>query len=272
MAEDHRRTAAIRTTRWLVHETGLIGTPELIQAQRVRYEPNPTRTGWRTQRALGGGGWAIDNGAHLIDSLAYIVGPLSSVTAVAKRLHNTPVFHANGDTRIDEREDFLSALMTFESGTTGIFSCVSSLPHADDFSFALRGTTGAIVDDGGQLFHAPLPEARVHARGGNRRSLRDFHKDFLASLSPREHEKYFPFGLTHGFAIECAEFLLAIRDGAQVEIGADTALNTLATSLAFYESAIAGRTVSVTEVLNGSLSEYQKTIKVGPLESDFKRV
>ncbi|MFJ5851008.1 Gfo/Idh/MocA family protein [Streptomyces sp. NPDC092903] len=269
LAEDHRRTPTIRTLRWLVQEEGALGIPEMVQAQRVRHQPVAPRAGWRAKRASGGGGWAIDNGAHLLDALTYVLGPVTSVTSTGKRIRDADVIHSDGQVGIDEREDFLVALLVFENGTTGIFSCASSLPGADDFCFALRGTKGAVVDDGGQLFHAPLPDARVLLADGQQRRLRDFHEPYLDGLSANTRERLFPFGLQHGFAVECAEFLIAVREGRNVEINAHSALRILATSLAFYESSLAQQTVQVNDVLDGQVRAYQETINPGPLESDF---
>ncbi|MFF5980667.1 Gfo/Idh/MocA family protein [Streptomyces olindensis] len=269
LAEDHRRTPTMRTLRWLVQEKGALGNPEFVQAQRVRHQSAAPRSGWRARRASGGGGWAIDNGAHLLDALTYVLGPVRSVTATGKRIYDAHMVHSDGQAGVDEREDFLAALLVFERGTTGIFSCASSLPGADDFCFALRGTKGAVVDDGGQLFHAPLPDARVFLADGQQRALRDFHEPYLDGLSARSRERLFPFGLQHSFAVECAEFLIAVREGRDVEIDADSALRTLATSLAFYESALTQQTVLVEDVLDERVTAYQETIKPGPLESDF---
>ncbi|MFD7027454.1 Gfo/Idh/MocA family protein [Streptomyces sp. NPDC059917] len=271
LAENHRRTPTIRTLRWLVQEVGLLGSPEMVQAQRVRHQPAPPRAGWRARRASGGGGWAIDNGAHLLDALAYVLGPVRSVTATGKRIQDAEVIHSDDQIGFDEREDFLTALLVFENGTTGIFSCVSSLPGADDFCFAIRGTKGAIVDDGGQLFHAPLPGARVLLSDGRQQTLRDFHDPYMDGLSTNQRERFFPFGLQDGFAVECAEFLIAIRDGSDVEIDSDSALRTLATSLAFYESALTQTTILVSDVLDGQVSAYQESMGSRHSEIDFAR-
>ncbi|MFE2944702.1 Gfo/Idh/MocA family protein [Streptomyces sp. NPDC059255] len=271
LGENHRRTLTVRTLRWLLRDMQLLGVPELVQAQRVRYEaPSRRRDQWRSRRVTGGGGWAIDNGAHLLDTLTYVLGSVESVTAQAKRLRVRPC--AGGPTEVDEREDFLTALLRFESGITGVFSCVSSLPGADDFRFAIRGTHAALIDNGtanGELFHAPEPTARVHEPGESPRPLAGYFDDYRRSLSDADRERLFPYGLTDDFAIECAEFLRAVQGGGTVEIGPDAAMRTLATSLAFYESAAAGHTVCVADVLAGTVHAYQDTIRPGPLSGDF---
>ncbi|RCG17918.1 gfo/Idh/MocA family oxidoreductase [Sphaerisporangium album] len=261
LAENHRRTLTIRTAAWLLRR-GIIGTPELLHAQRSRYEPpaDDRRWQWRAGRAHGGGGWAIDNAAHLLDTLIYLFGPIDAVTATAKRVQERRLAR-DGTWVVDEREDVLAALLTFANGMTGMFSVTSALPGNERFLFSIQGTDGAIVDDGGQLFHAPLPSAQIHTRNGRNGRIEDFHQAFLNSLSPQQTQRLFPYGLREDFPIECAEFLRAIRDQVGVEITAEAALQTLATSLAFYESAASGgHTVRVPDVLSGALHTYQDTV------------
>lgn len=265
VAENHRRTLTIRTARWVLHDTGWIGVPELVRAQRTRYEvPEEKAWSWRTSRRLGGGGWATDNGAHLFDTLQYLLGPVRSVSAVAKSITDRPVRGPGQATGVDEREDFLTVLLRFDNGTTGLFHSASSLPHSDDFTFVLQGTAGAITDRGGELFHPPLPDAEVHTSGCPTVRLRELHDTYLNTLTADERAQLFPYGLTDGFAVECAEFLRAIEQDHPVEIDAPTALSTLAVSLAIYEAALTEGTVQVADVLDGGLHRYQDSIDAAP--------
>ncbi|MFE7497568.1 Gfo/Idh/MocA family protein [Streptomyces albidoflavus] len=259
LAENHRRSLSIRTARWLLRDQGVIGTPEVFHAQRSRYQaPTPQAWQWRATRRLGGGGWAIDNGAHLLDTLRYLFGPVETVSAVAKRTADHLL--TGGPSRIDEREDLLAGLLRFTSGMSGVFSNTSTLPGDERFQFSIQGTKGALVDHGGQLFHAPLPTAEIHDESGFVRRLADYGEEFLHSLSETEQERIFPFGLRGDFPVECAEFLRAVAFGNPVEIDGHSALETLATSLAFYESAVSGDTVRVADVLSGRVHAYQNSI------------
>ena len=271
LAENHRRTPTIRTARWLLRERDEIGVPEIFHAQRSRYQaPEPQPWHWRADRRLGGGGWALDNGAHLIDTLRYLFGPVESVSAVAKRTIDQPLFGGpDGASGVDDREDLLAGLLRFSNGMTGIFSQASRLPGDEHFRFSIQGSEGAIVDHGGQLFHAPLPTALVTGRSGARRQLSDYQAEFIASLSEEEHNRLFPFGLWDDFPVECGEFLRAIISGMPVEIDGRSGLETLATSLAFYESAVSGSTVRVADVLDGTVSAYQmESAEQGAGEAD----
>lgn len=289
LAENHRRAMPIRIARWLLDQQA-IGAPELLLAQRSRYQPPAPlqppagRTGvpqpqWRASRRLSGGGWAIDNAAHLLDTWQYLFGPIAAVTATAKRITDRIVPHPDGTAVIDEREDLLAALVRFEGGTTAIFSCASALPGAENFCSTIQGTLGAIVDPGeagsGQLFHTPLITAQLRVPGHPPRTLGEFQREFLTSLGHDERRRMFPHHLENEFAIECAEFADAIRHGTPVEITGTDALVTLATSLAFYESAMTLATVTVEAVLSGQVTAYQDTIQPpnprqeSKLEGDF---
>ena len=58
-------------------------------------------------------------------------------------------------------------------------------------------------------------------------------------------------------AMEVAELLDAIDRGTPVEVGSETGLAAVAFVMACHESSEAGRSVGMTEVLDGSISEYQ---------------
>ncbi|OLT30494.1 hypothetical protein BJF79_09620 [Actinomadura sp. CNU-125] len=271
LAENHRRSPSIRTAHWLIQKQRALGEPQIFHAQRSRYRaPLPQQWHWRADRRLSGGGWAIDNGAHLLDVMRYLFGPVESVTALAKRMVDQPL--DGGSVNVDQREDLLAGLLNFTNGMTGIFSSTSGLPGNEYFHFSIQGTAGALVCDGGQLFHAPLPEARIRDQRGNTRQLDEYTADFLQSLSGKESDRLFPHGLRQDFPIECAEFLRAIRQGGSVEIDGLSAMETLATSLAFYESAVIRETVQVADVMAGRVHAYQASIAApdGPLQHDFR--
>ncbi|MEU8729348.1 Gfo/Idh/MocA family oxidoreductase [Streptomyces tendae] len=264
LAENHRRSLGIRTARWLLRERAIIGAPKVFHAQRSRFEPPVARaTQWRAVRALGGGGWAIDNGAHLLDALTYLFGPAESVTAVARRVAERPLVTVDGEPAgIDEREDLLLGLMNFTGDVSGVLSCISSLPGDERFHFSIQGTKGSLVDSGGQLFHAPLPTAHLHTADGAVGQIVDHQKEYLAALPLAERDRLFPFGLVEDFPVECADFLRAVAWNSPVEINGRAGLRTLATSLAFYESSAAGRTVRVDDVLTGAVSAYQDALHI----------
>ncbi|MEV0648343.1 Gfo/Idh/MocA family oxidoreductase [Phytomonospora sp. NPDC050363] len=261
LAENHRRSPAIRVARWLLTERQMIGAPVLVTMERSRFqEPTTADWHWRARKATGGGGWAVDNAAHLFDTLQYFFGPVEAVTAHARRVVDRPLRLPDGGSCVDEREDVLVAMLRFRSGVTGVFNNSSSLPGAERFHFAVQGTSGALVDDGGQLFHAPLPTAMLHRPGSEPAPVSAWTAEYLEHLDPVDRDVWFPYGLRDDFAIECAEFLRAMAGHGTIEIDGEQALRTLATSLAVYESALAGSTVLVDDVLSGRVRQFQETV------------
>ncbi|MCB1232746.1 MAG: hypothetical protein KDN19_21050, partial [Verrucomicrobiae bacterium] len=77
-----------------------------------------------------------------------------------------------------------------------------------------------------------------------------------------EHVKarHFPMGLESDFALAQHDWLDAIRNRTQPECSGREGLLDLACSYAVVESAFAGRSVSVEEVVSGAVRDYQKPI------------
>jgi len=75
----------------------------------------------------------------------------------------------------------------------------------------------------------------------------------------------FPFNETDRklIAVEYGEFGDAIATGKPVEVDAYQGTRSVAISYAMLESSVAGRAVTIEEVLNESLGEYQRDIDEG---------
>ena len=59
-------------------------------------------------------------------------------------------------------------------------------------------------------------------------------------------------------AIEMAELLDAIETGGELEVDAETGLTAVGLVMAVHESSHAGRALAMSEILDGSLSGYQR--------------
>ena len=62
-------------------------------------------------------------------------------------------------------------------------------------------------------------------------------------------------------ALELAELLDAVDGGPHVEVGPEVGLSAVALVLACHESSSAGRPVTVSEVIDGTLDTYQHPVK-----------
>ena len=69
-----------------------------------------------------------------------------------------------------------------------------------------------------------------------------------------------PLGIDDAFALEELDFVESIRQGREMEMNGEEGRLDAALSFAVLESGLARRAVTVDEVLNGGLAEYQGEI------------
>ena len=89
---------------------------------------------WRGTRELEGGGCLMTQSIHIIDLLQYLMGPVRSVMGrVATHVHDIEI------------EDTATAVVTFDSGATGIIESTSSVRTALKSRVELHGDRGTVV-------------------------------------------------------------------------------------------------------------------------------
>jgi len=89
---------------------------------------------WRGTKELEGGGCLMTQSIHIIDLLQYLMGPVRSVMGrVATHVHEIEI------------EDTATAVVTFESGATGIIESTSSVRTALKSRVELHGDKGTVV-------------------------------------------------------------------------------------------------------------------------------
>ena len=89
---------------------------------------------WRGTKELEGGGCLMTQSIHIIDLLQYLMGPVRSVMGrVATHVHDIEI------------EDTATAVVTFESGATGIIESTSSVRTALKSRVELHGDRGTVV-------------------------------------------------------------------------------------------------------------------------------
>jgi predicted dehydrogenase len=209
-------------------------------------------TPWRHRKIEAGGGGTLDIGAHLFDHLRYQCGEIDEVSALARTFE--PVRHMPAEGGQDavsvesDADDTFMALVQFESGAIGNLV----------FSWAGHGErTG--FDKGGAVYGAKgcLKGGRLLRDG---QSAIDVLQAFRAQASPEQLQKYFPDGITNGFALEMQDFLAAIRAGTQPETSGSEGLKDIAPCLAILESSLAGRAIKVADVESCRIERYQQAI------------
>jgi len=90
---------------------------------------------------------------------------------------------------------------------------------------------------------------------------RELAKAFSEEADPAERDRFFPRGVTDGFALELLEFLNAIKEGRQPETSGEEGLKDMAPCLAILESSeLGGTPVKVADVEMYRVEGYQRQI------------
>ena len=114
----------------------------------------------------------------------------------------------------------------------------------------------------------------LHGSKGRAVGPQYFDSDFkchdLASLyeqgaTAERKASDFPLGLTDSFALTQFDWLESIREQRQPQTSGPEGLRDLACAFSILESDLAGQRVAVNDVLDGTISEYQK-----PLNAHFE--
>ncbi|MBL9082384.1 MAG: hypothetical protein JNK76_11290, partial [Planctomycetales bacterium] len=93
--------------------------------------------------------------------------------------------------------------------------------------------------------------------GGTQRKLADLYAE---QADPALKARHFPKGLTDSFALAQLDWLHAVEQGSQPETSGREGLADLAAAYAILESAYAGRTVSIDDVVSGRLRDFQRSL------------
>lgn len=134
------------TVRKLLDE-GALGEPVVIEARWVRADVS-RRASWRLQRARGGGMW-LDLGAHMVDQLMLLFGPVASV------------FCTQDFTEPDlDVATLTECLLTFRSGVTGLIE-TGALTPIERPRWLVRGTEACYEKYGSDPQEARLREGIV---------------------------------------------------------------------------------------------------------------
>lgn len=287
VAENYRRDPINRLGKALL-DAGVIGTPRVMIHHTMGGADKMLISVWRHQKNQSG--VLLDVGVHYADILEFYLGPITTAYAQS-RLHekyrlnpaagggenasNPAGVYGKWQKDMPGRfeataEDASYATLTFASGavasyvedhaahgqgvwTRRIYGSVGSfdLPNDRSGNVITLHKDGESINDGRLL--EMVPDFRLDATtaalfGGDRLWRYDF-----------------PFNETDRklIAVEYGEFGDAIATGKPVEVDAYQGARSVAVSYAMLESSVAGRAVTIEEVLNESLGEYQRDIDEG---------
>jgi predicted dehydrogenase len=112
-----------------------LGELKFLQSQMFETQVLRKEQGWRFDRSKSGGGVIIDLGAHVIDLLHYLVGPLSSVQAVGRSIYS------------DSVDDYASINVYFVDGPIGSLELSWSIRHyrLPEIKIAMQFENGSLT-------------------------------------------------------------------------------------------------------------------------------
>lgn len=204
-------------------ENGEIGQPILGETAVRWFRPQSyyDSGGWRGTREMDGGA-LMNQGIHSIDTLQWLLGGVTELTAFTDAL-----------ARDLECEDTGTMTLRFENGALGTIQATTAVKGGTDQT-TINGTEGSIVLDN-------RGDGIVEFQVGTGKESR-----YGAETEPRTVEgDPHPCGTEHLGAVQ--DFISALREGREPEVPASEARHALDIILAAYESAETGNTVSVTK-------------------------
>lgn len=222
-----RRLSGSRQMRRWIDDSrlGEVSLAEANFSNERGLELTPATWRWHADRSPGGS--FIQLGVHHADNLQYLLGPIRSVTAHARRLHTKA-----------EIPDAVMSILEFESGALGSLNAGWASPGV--YTLNLQGTKANLRYD---LDFTHWDESH-HA---------DEYSSLLSQGYGQSERSPVELPRTDMFREQLDEFALAIRGEATVEVGAAEAIRALAVvHAALTSSARNGAAVDIAEVVEAA--------------------
>jgi predicted dehydrogenase len=219
-----RRLSGHRQMRSWIDE-GRIGEISLAEANFSNERGlELTPETWRFHADKSPGGAFIQLGVHHADTLQYLLGPIRTVTAHARRLFTSA-----------EVPDAVMAICEFSSGALGYIGAGWASPGV--YSMNLLGTKANLLYE-------------VDFTHWDESHLADDYSSLRSQFYGESRRQPVELPRTDMFREQLEEFALAIRGRAKVEVGATEAVRALAVVRAALESsARSGAAVLVDDVI-----------------------
>lgn len=218
-----RLSGARQMRRWI--DEGRLGEPSIAEANFSNergLELTPQTWRWHADRSPGGS--LIQLGSHHTDNLQYLLGPIRTVTAHARRLHTQA-----------EIPDVVMCVCEFESGALGYIGSGWASPGV--YTINLQGTKANLRYD-------------LDFTHWNASHEADDHSSLYSQVYGESDRSRVDLPRTDMFREQLEEFALAIRGKGTVEVGAVEAIRALAVvEAALLSSRRRGAAVDVAEVI-----------------------
>ena len=274
-AENYRRDPTNRLAKAVI-DSGLLGTIHLMVQTMVGGNDRIIITPWRHFKDKGAIG--LDMGAHLTDIVQYYFGDFAAVFGkgfiaepIRRRQENPEMQTEAYMKRFLEipaeitatGEDSFVATYTMASGLPVQMSYVASGPGKGWNQRTVHGRNGSLEIFNDRTGKAPI----LHTTEGDLtgQALADRIGFKLDALTEKlyggvSYEMSWAETDSGLLAIEIHDFAQAIAEGRPPEVDGMGGLTAVASVLAAYESGIAGRAVTMGEVMSSRISTYQDEI------------
>ena len=251
VAENYRRSPENRAMWWAIRQ-GLIGDPRMIlwvaaSAPPPTWVPRPGD--WRVDKYVAGGSWVFDGGVHLADLDRYQLGR-EAIEVYAAQETFDPV---KGGVKVTV-DDMTMAIIRYEGRVYAEWLWTGAAPGKPLDVRIIYGSKGSL--DGGGLTVQREESVEIYR-------IHTLVSKMMESLSPEEKEKWFPQGLTDArdtVATELYDFYDSVVNRRKPEVDGWEAYRDMAIPLGFYESRVLGRNVSIRDVEQLRVEEYQREI------------
>ena len=285
VAENYRRDPMNRLGKALL-DAGVIGTPRLMIHNTMGGGDTMTITVWRHQKNQSG--VLLDVGVHFTDILEYYLGPVSTVYAQT-RLHepirynpaaapegrsssNPSGVYSEWQKRMPAQfgataDDAAYATLLFESGAVGQFIEDHAAHGQGVWTRQIHGSEGSLElpsDRSGQLITL-YKDGESICDESLLALVPEFHLEpIVAALFGGDrlwgYDFSFPETDRKLIAAEYGELGRAIEGGGSIEVDAAQGARSVALSYAMLESNLAGRALTMEEVLSAEVAAYQMEI------------
>ena len=288
VAENYRRDPMNRLAKALL-DAGAIGTPRLLIQHAVGGGDRMLISVWRHQKDESG--LILDVGVHYADMMEYLLGDIETVyaqTRLYERIRKNPIagrdVPGSGPAGVYGRwqkqmpaefevtaEDAAYATLGFKNGVVGQYIEDHAGHGQGGWSRQIHGSRGSMSlpgDRSGRPIVLHL-EGRDAMEG---EEVLDLVPDFRLDAATadlfggdRLGRYTFPFEEIDRkvIAVEYADFAGAIAGDRPAEVDIGQGARSVAVSYAILESGVAGRLVTIEEVLTGQVDAYQRDIDEG---------
>jgi len=279
VAENFRRDPMNRLVKAVI-DSGCIGAPQSILETSVHGRDHILITPWRHMKLSGT--ITLDAGVHNADILRYYFGPVESVFGQARIFEPVRVrvdtagpggYYEKWATNMPERieptgEDALFGLLTFANGAIGQYvdnHAGHGAPMIGRHVFGTRGSITPPGDRNGRPVQVTLDDGTEVSGDAVLDLVPDWRLDpATAALFGNERPGGYDFDFVTTdrklLAVEYAELAHCIRTGARPEVNGAVGRDAVALICAIFESQVAGRPVTLADVVSGQIDAYQREI------------